>query len=172
MKWFFLLILSLLSLRGIAQQRTIVGSCIDKRGEPLENVRVQINTRPSQEAISDSLGAYLFYTEQIDTLKIVLTIDEYREVRMLYMGRSSKLKYQIEAVKFPIQQVKTINIISNKDDPFELTRLAPFDPQRITGSVERTLTLITAAVSNNEHTTNYNVRGGNYDENLVYVNGF
>ena len=172
MKWFFLLILSLLSLRGIAQQRTIVGSCIDKRGEPLENVRVQINTRPSQEAISDSLGAYLFYTEQIDTLKIVLTIDEYREVRMLYMGRSSKLKYQIEAVKFPIQQVKTINIISNKDDPFELTRLAPFDPQRITGSVERTLTLITAAVSNNELTTNYNVRGGNYDENLVYVNGF
>ena len=172
MKWFFLLILSLLSLRGIAQQRTIVGSCIDKRGEPLENVRVQINTRPSQEAISDSLGAYLFYTEQIDTLKIVLTIDEYREVRMLYMGRSSKLNYQIEAVKFPIQQVKTINIISNKDDPFELTRLAPFDPQRITGSVERTLTLITAAVSNNELTTNYNVRGGNYDENLVYVNGF
>ena len=63
-------------------------------------------------------------------------------------------------------------MISSKDDPFEITKLAPFDPQRITGSVERTLTLITAAVSNNELTTNYNVRGGNYDENLVYVNGF
>jgi len=38
--------------------------------------------------------------------------------------------------------------------------------------LERTLTLTTAATSNNELTSNYNVRGGNYDENLVYVNGF
>lgn len=39
-------------------------------------------------------------------------------------------------------------------------------------SVEKYLTLTKPAVSNNELTSNYNVRGGNYDENLVYVNGF
>ena len=91
---------------------------------------------------------------------------------MLYSANTPKLNYVIKAVQFPIQQERTVQVISSKDDPFEITKLAPFDPQRITGSVERTLTLITAAVSNNELTTNYNVRGGNYDENLVYVNGF
>ena len=33
-------------------------------------------------------------------------------------------------------------------------------------SVEKGLVLTTAATSNNELTSNYNVRGGNYDENL------
>ncbi len=37
---------------------------------------------------------------------------------------------------------------------------------------ERTLIYTTAASSNNELTSNYNVRGGNFDENLVYVNDF
>lgn len=37
-------------------------------------------------------------------------------------------------------------------------------------SVEKTITYVTAAVSNNELTANYNVRGGNFDENLIYVN--
>jgi hypothetical protein len=36
--------------------------------------------------------------------------------------------------------------------------------------VEKTLTYITAATSNNELTASYNVRGGNFDENLIYVN--
>ena len=172
MKWFFLVLVSLLSICGIAQQITIVGSCIDKRGNPLENVQVDANSKPAIIVYSDSTGAYRFITETFDTLKIKLSIDGYRETRLIFRGDNESLSYQIKAVQFPIQQERPVTVISTKDDPFEITKLAPFDPQRITGSVERTLTLITAAVSNNELTTNYNVRGGNYDENLVYVNGF
>jgi hypothetical protein len=172
MKCFALLIFSFLSAYGITQQIKIVGSCIDKRGKPLESVQIEVNTIPSTLIFSDSLGAYSFSTSAFDTLKIKLSIDEYREIRLLFSANTPKLSYVIKAVQFPIQQERTVQVISSKDDPFEITKLAPFDPQRITGSVERTLTLITAAVSNNELTTNYNVRGGNYDENLVYVNGF
>ena len=172
MKCFALLIFSFLSAYGITQQIKIVGSCIDKRGKPLESVQIEVNTIPSSIVFSDSLGAYSFTTGTFDTLKIKLSIDEYREIRLLYSANTPKFSYVIKAVQFPIQQERTVQVISSKDDPFEITKLAPFDPQRITGSVERTLTLITAAVSNNELTTNYNVRGGNYDENLVYVNGF
>ena len=172
MKCIALLIFSFLSAYGISQEIKIVGSCIDKRGNPLESVQIEVNTIPSTIIFSDSLGAYSFSTSAFDTLKIKLSIDEYREIRMVYSANTPKLSYVIKAVQFPIQQERTVQVISSKDDPFEITKLAPFDPQRITGSVERTLTLITAAVSNNELTTNYNVRGGNYDENLVYVNGF
>jgi hypothetical protein len=56
-------------------------------------------------------------------------------------------------------------------NPFEIEKLPPLNLKGIVG-LERTLTLTTAATSNNELTSNYNVRGGNYDENLVYVNGF
>lgn len=172
MKLIILFIFTIFSLIGVAQQIEIVGSCIDKRGKPLEAVQVSFNTNPNALVFSDSLGNYLFFTKAFDTLKIRLSIDEYSETRTLKSTSKTTLRYVINTVQFPIQQERTVTVISNKDDPFELTKLAPFDPQRITGSVERTLTLITAAVSNNELTTNYNVRGGNYDENLVYVNGF
>src|SRR5690606_20410079 len=41
-----------------------------------------------------------------------------------------------------------------------------------TSDIGKTLVLTTVATSNNELTSNYNVRGGNFDENLVYVNDF
>ena len=49
--------------------------------------------------------------------------------------------------------------------------LIDFQKQAL-GGVERFILFSTAATSNNELTSNYNVRGGNFDENLVYVNGF
>ncbi len=40
------------------------------------------------------------------------------------------------------------------------------------GTLENILPLVTSASSNNELSSQYSVRGGNFDENLVYVNGF
>ncbi len=79
-------------------------------------------------------------------------------------------------VNFPISffysATRGVDVIQDRETPFELETLPVIDAQRITGSVEKGLVLTTAATSNNELTSNYNVRGGNYDENLVYVNGF
>jgi len=60
------------------------------------------------------------------------------------------------------------------NDEFGPIKLAPLDFSRfaINGGVTNLLAYTTAASSNNELTANYNVRGGNYDENLIYVDGF
>ena len=78
----------------------------------------------------------------------------------------------IETVKFNVSNIRQITLVEEKKDPFELEYLKPLDYRKITGSVEKSLVYSTPATSNNELTSNYNVRGGNYDENLVYVNGF
>lgn len=136
---------------------------------PLENVWVEISTKPKQQVITDSTGTYSFFAPANDTLKLYFFIDDYREVKSIFTLGSELI---IEPVIFPILQQKTVNVIQKRQDPFEITKMPILDNQRLTGCVERTLTLTTAATSNNELTTNYNVRGGNYDENLVYVNGF
>src|SRR5690606_4980723 len=60
----------------------------------------------------------------------------------------------------------------NEERP-NLDKLPYIDYQILASpTVERTLIYTTAASSNNELTSNYNVSGGSYDENLVYVNGF
>lgn len=73
---------------------------------------------------------------------------------------------------------KTINEVviknTNQKDEFGMIKLAPLDFSRfaLNGGVTNILAYTTAATSNNELTANYNVRGGNYDENLIYVDGF
>ena len=55
-----------------------------------------------------------------------------------------------------------------------ITKLNAKDIQRIPGAnsgVETLLMTLPGVSNNNELSTQYNVRGGNFDENLVYVNG-
>lgn len=169
MKYCYFFIFIALPLFLSAQQVDITGNCIDKKGNPIENVVVQLNSKPPLNIFTDSLGIFHAKIAQFDTLLITFTIDKYKEKRTVIFNHQSSII--MPAIRFPIQQERGVTILKSKDDPFTLERLPMLDHQRI-ASVEKTLTLVTAAVSNNELTSNYNVRGGNYDENLVYVNGF
>lgn len=169
MKYCYFFIFIALPLFLSAQQVDITGSCIDKKGNPIENVVVQLNSTPPLNIFTDSLGIFRAKIALFDTLLITFTIDKYKEKRTVIYNQQPSIKMQ--AIRFPIQQERGVTILKSKDDPFTLDRLPMLDHQRI-ATVEKTLTLVTAAVSNNELTSNYNVRGGNYDENLVYVNGF
>ena len=56
-----------------------------------------------------------------------------------------------------------------------ITRIDPRSAKEIPspfGDFNAILKTLPGVVSNNELSSTYNVRGGNYDENLVYVNGF
>ena len=151
------------------QQKQLGGFCVDKKGNPIENVFVKISTSPIQEVYTDSKGKYEFSVQIGDSLKIVCQANEITIKKEVYV--SSRLK-KLPSISFPILVQQGVTVIKERENPFELETLPLVDAQKLTGSIERSLVLTTAATSNNELTTNYNVRGGNYDENLVYVNGF
>ena len=109
----------------------------------------------------------IFFTG--DTIELVYQANEIIKKESVFIEKEMKL---FPEVSFSIQQQQGVDVIQDRETPFELESLPVIDAQRITGSVEKGLVLTTAATSNNELTSNYNVRGGNYDENLVYVNGF
>ncbi|MFM7822692.1 MAG: TonB-dependent receptor plug domain-containing protein, partial [Bacteroidota bacterium] len=66
--------------------------------------------------------------------------------------------------------------IEVKDKRRDNLTMVPIDPKTIsvlpntTGSFEAVLKTFAGVVSNNELSSQYSVRGGNFDENLVYVN--
>ena len=170
MKHLSFLLFLFISISIFGQKVRVVGNCSGKNDKPLENVLIVTKTTPVQSTFSDSLGRYSFNLKPGDTITFVYSIDGLRETQTAVIdGNGSQV---LPMVKFPILQQNEVTVSQNKIDPFTLEKMPTVDAQKITGSVERTLTLTTAATSNNELTTNYNVRGGNYDENLVYVNGF
>jgi hypothetical protein len=73
-----------------------------------------------------------------------------------------------------VYQTTEVEIIQNRSEDITFRHMPPLDIQNLAlpGGVPQVLAYITPAVSNNELSTNYNVRGGNYDENLIYINGF
>jgi hypothetical protein len=164
----FLLLLSSFSL--FSQKVKVSGTVIGKNKKALENVIIRSKTNPVITTYSDSSGRYVMLVPKVDTLLLIFTIDQLQETRQILLSESGSI--EIPVVQFPILQQEVVNVVQSKQDPFQLEKMTKVDVQKIAGSVERALTLTTAATSNNELTTNYNVRGGNYDENLVYVNGF
>ena len=170
MSYFHILLFCSLSAYSLAQGIRVEGKCVGKNNVPLENVLVKTKETIVQSTFTDSLGSYFFLINNVDTLDLFFSIGEFKETRRILIKLEKKV--QIETIYFPILQQVGVSIIKTKQNPFEIEKMPTIDAQKITGSVERTLALTTAATSNNELTTNYNVRGGNYDENLVYVNGF
>lgn len=165
----FFLLFSGLFFLSIAwgQNVQLTGFCVDKKGKPISEV--QIKSNQVLLCLSDANGKYQFNGNFGDTLNLVFQYGIFQETRIIVVNRNVEQK--IPAILFQIQQSEQVIIQRIKEDPFDLIELPKIDLQQMI-SVEKYLTLTKPAVSNNELTSNYNVRGGNYDENLVYVNGF
>ena len=78
-------------------------------------------------------------------------------------------------MKVDIEQISTVTINGKKRKDVEgIVTIAPALLRKIPGAnagVENILMTLPGVNSNNELSTQYSVRGGNFDENLVYVNG-
>lgn len=162
----FLIIFLFLGYASYGQNITISGNCIDKKGSPLADVFIQFSGKKPGFTLSDSLGNFQFSVSANDTIKLIFKIDEVITLQLITTNQNKTLA----PVQFNFVQQKEFLLNKEKDDPFAITKL-PTQDAKLMFNTERFLTLVTAASSNNELTSNYNVRGGNFDENLVYVNG-
>jgi hypothetical protein len=165
-----LLLVIFVSAQLWSQKVEVTGKCSDKRNKGLENVWV-VNTKDtSQFTYTGSDGTYRLSVTKEDQLTVSFQLGDMSEKRTMITNAASVYTMN---VSFNFIEERDVTVTGIVKDPFELGRLPKLDFQIMPfTSLERTLVYTTAASSNNELTTNYNVRGGSYDENLVYVNGF
>ena len=147
---------------------TIRGKCVDKKGNALVGVTLTETSDRISPGITDSTGSFLITAHVGDTLQLKFTYQTYEQALKVVVVKGLQ---KLSPILFQVQDQETVVVQRIKEDPFNLIELPKIDLQQMI-SVEKYLTLTQPATSNNELTSNYNVRGGNYDENLVYVNGF
>lgn len=160
-----------------AQDYSVYGRCVQKGNKAVKGAQVQLVTFQNAKdtirllTITDENGYYYF--NGLDKGQHLLFTYTYQgtELHFSYTLLPSPEKVELPEQNFSIQENKGVVVAREANNPFEIEPLPQLNLKGIVG-LERTLTLTTAATSNNELTSNYNVRGGNYDENLVYVNGF
>ncbi|MEZ5199451.1 MAG: TonB-dependent receptor [Bacteroidales bacterium] len=168
--FFFLLIGS---FSAIGQERAFVfGKVTDERGKAMELVNVAITGLPGG-TMTDSKGNY--------ELEVPANIELY--VGMSFVGYEKA----VEMVNLQPGERKEINksmrissttlpVIEVEDKQIRSTNLIRIDPKlafTVPTSSDKIPTLLKTlpgVSSNNELSSQYSVRGGNFDENLVYVN--
>lgn len=172
-----ILVVLLLFLSGFSfsQEVTLTGRTVDRSGKPVSFIQVY-----SSEAISsvdtDAEGKFQLVFTQADTVTVILrtgnSLEESETIEKMVILKEGK--NDLGDVKFSFLNTVDVIVVERVRNVFDLDKLPYIDLGLVVGgSPERLLALTQAGVtSNNELTSNYNVRGGNYDENLVYVNGF
>ena len=165
-----LLALIICSLNGAAQNPiSLSGKVVDPEGNPIPNAVVQLND--SIRKLSDLNGIYLF--ENIATNRINLKCS-HTGFQFFQLSRSLKPGENKLDIVLKYRELNEV-VIEEKAKTENLQKLSSKDisgiPSATGDFVQAVLGAQAGVAINNELSASYSVRGGSYDENLVYVNG-
>ncbi|HXB34945.1 MAG TPA: carboxypeptidase-like regulatory domain-containing protein [Puia sp.] len=170
-----LLPLLLLVQPAFAQKRPafISGRVLDENDHPLAGVSVTILGRQSGIMTSDS-GFFRIRVEADKALALVFSYTGYRTEQRNFLLNDKEEERVVVRMERGGKALAPVTV-SDQQPAHEagLIRVNPRDAINIptpTGGIESLIKILVG--SNNELTSQYSVRGGNYDENLIYVNDF
>lgn len=163
----------LFAFSAFAAPVRIHGLVTDENNEPMEFVSVHI--KGSQMGATTGLdGKYSLSVPENDTIRVVFSCIGYEDSQRRLIEPKGDV---------------TINV-KMQPKSYELTGVEVTDIQKQTGSIQKIdlgsshltpsasgngiediIGTMAGVASGNEMSSQYNVRGGTYDENLVYING-
>lgn len=161
------------SLLSLAQEEAIVeGRILDELGQAVEAASISI-LGESGGTISDKDGEYSISIPANKNVILVVTHISYQRQQkrlLLTPNEVRRLVFSLKSSSIDINEVE-VEEEQNRDRPMETIdrKNIKYIPSP-SGSFEAVVKTLPGVSSNNELTSQYNVRGGNFDENLVYVN--
>lgn len=158
-------------MAAFAQNAVVKGIVVDEEGDPIESAVIR-GTDLDIQTISNEHGQFF------------LSIPANRDVRLLFQHLSHrdtlvtvhlrpKETHNITVTLWTIgERLEAVNIQGAVHSGYiQVNPKLSFQLPSPTGSVESLIKMLPGTSSNNELSSQYNVRGGNFDENLVFVNG-
>lgn len=168
-------VLLLIPMRFFAQQdgsAIIKGVITDKKNNPVELVNISVMGIPGGTT-SDRNGRYEISIPADTTVLVVFSFVGFQRHEMNIGLNAGETKTHNVVLGESAEMLPDIII---QDERIRTTNLQRIDPREVTvipsvtGSVESLIKTLPGVASSSELSSQYSVRGGNYDENLVYVN--
>jgi len=176
MKRFTLLILFIITqvtLFGQSNNATLKGILKDTKGIPLDMVTVVLKEYPTLGTTTNAKGEFLLRVPAKKPITVIFSSIGYKTFSDSVYAQPDETV--IKEIVMPAQNLELAEIIVNEQRR-NAGNIISLDPKIIdiipnaSGSLETMLKTFPGVSSNNELSSQYNVRGGNFDENLVYVN--
>lgn len=174
MKIKYLLIIVLFLFVGstvFAQNARVKGIILDENNNPVENVNIAFETKST---VTNSNGFYSLTVPANKKITLVFThVSLKKTTATLELKTNEDFEFNVTMNEKAEQMGEVIVTANNRKRVQGITTIEPEVIRRIPGAnagIENILKTLPGVYSNNELSTQYAVRGGNYDENLVYVN--
>ncbi|MDA9029695.1 TonB-dependent receptor [Flavobacteriaceae bacterium] len=156
---------------AIGQTATLKGIILDVQNQPIQGANV---TSGANGTITNLNG---FYSLKISSnIKVGIKVSHlnYKLIEATFNLKNGEALEFNPVLKDSYEQIETVMITgSNRKDLEGITTISPQIIRTIKGAqpgVENLLKTLPGVNITNELSTQYSVRGGNFDENLVYVN--
>ena len=173
-RFLYLVFFGFLSFNSYCQQSAVVyGRVTDGKGKSIELVNVAILGFTGGNT-TDSKGNYELKMPVDTTVVIAFSFVGYQPHKQRIKLSVNERK-QLDIILTPIStELPTSEVRDQRLRSTTLNKLNPKQAQllpSISGGIEDLIKTLPGVSSNNELSSQYTVRGGNFDENLVYVNG-
>lgn len=168
------LLLILLSQGATAQKVTIKGRVTDLNQKPIEIANVSIVGKPIG-TVCDLNGNYSLTCESSDSLVVAYSMIGYQTRKRTFKNPTDTLVVNVTLPPMDIQLDDAV--ITHKERQMTTTQQIGLpeklrlNPSASGNGIEDIIKSQAGVSAHNELSSQYNVRGGNFDENSVYVNG-
>ncbi len=168
------LLFILVSISAFGQKHVkITGYVRDADGSPLELVLVQIKNTLNG-AMTNEKGYYSITTSPGDSVAVIFSCLGYNKAERILpsLQQDMRLNVQMNYTSIDLGEVVAVGT------RYQTSTLQTMNADRVKllpdpagGSIESLVVTFAGVSSSNELSSQYSVRGGSYDENIVYVNG-
>ncbi|HIE44579.1 MAG TPA: carboxypeptidase-like regulatory domain-containing protein, partial [Flavobacteriaceae bacterium] len=176
MKKGFSFILILMFYSGIVfpQNNTAVlyGKITNKKGIPLELVNIIILTEKTGTTTNEK-GFYKLKVPAATKITVQYSMLGYKTIKKQFLLKPGEIKEIAIVLESTANTLNEVSISDIQQRNNNLVRINPRLIQTVPSpniGIASIIKTLPGVHSNNELSSQYSVRGGNYDENLVYVN--
>ena len=167
-------LLSLFTIPLFAQSVTIKGKVTDDKHSPIEIANVHAEGQAAG-TITDLKGNYIFTCQSNDSLVIRFSMIGYQTRKRTLKNPSDTVIINISLPPMDYA-LEGVEIVDNQrqmssTQKIELPKKMRLLPDASGNGIESIIATQAGVSSHSELSSQYNVRGGNFDENSVYVNG-
>jgi CarboxypepD_reg-like domain/TonB-dependent Receptor Plug Domain len=175
MRLFVGFLFCLLSTISFAQTKyaTVKGIVVDDNDMPLRKVSVIVLGKNTGTTTSDS-GTFSIKLPAQKSLALIFSSTGYSTLQKNFFLSNEEVENIIVQLKIAGTTLEVVTVGTEKER--KETGLVKINPKisiiapSTVGGIEGIIKTLVG--SNNELSSQYNVRGGNYDENLIYINDF
>ena len=156
----------------LAQTGTIKGVILNEFNQPIDAVNIKSDNNGVQ---TNNNGFFEIKIPANKNVKIIFSHVSHKNIIATFNLKNGETLEFNPVLKENVEQIETVVISGRKRKDVEgIVNIDPATLKKIPGAqagIENLLKTLPGVSSNNELSTQYSVRGGNYDENLIYVNG-